>query len=57
MCFSGKCKYEQYSGDCKISLELELGHKIPKDAACYEKEEDIIVQELIIKEKIYEKKN
>lgn len=29
MCYSGKCKYEQYNGDCKLT-----SFPYPEDAAC-----------------------
>ena len=31
MCFSGKCKYEDYMGECKVR-----GMHFPKDAGCDE---------------------
>ena len=33
MCYSGKCKYEQYYGDC--GWDFNLGN-IPLDALCYQ---------------------
>lgn len=33
MCYSGKCKYEQYYGDCR--WDFNLGN-IPPDALCYQ---------------------
>ena len=32
MCYSGKCKYEQYCGDC--GWNFNLGN-VPQDALCY----------------------
>lgn len=36
MCYSGKCKYEQYYGDCTIYDGL-----YPEDALCVECEKEI----------------
>ena len=33
MCYSGKCKYEQYYGDC--GWDFNLGN-VPLDALCYQ---------------------
>ncbi|MDD5650660.1 MAG: hypothetical protein PHF86_09625 [Candidatus Nanoarchaeia archaeon] len=37
MCYTGKCKYEGYQGDC---CHFEIG-KIPEDAYCIVTEEQI----------------
>ena len=46
MCYSGKCRYETWDGECKV------GHHFPEDALCVRTEREIEEYE---KEVFYEK--
>lgn len=46
MCYSGKCRYEKYTGDCNIPSKLGTD-KMPQDADCVQAKYHILEQYLL----------
>ena len=41
MCYTGKCRYENYRGECSLIWNMRVKKPLPPDAICVESEVEI----------------